>query len=264
MKENRTPADSRVHFKPGNMLYPVPAVMVSCGETDGVSDIVTVAWTGTVCTNPPMVYISLRPGRFSYPIIRDSGEFVINLVTEKLARAMDYCGVRSGRDTDKWKDCGLTKLPGETVKCPLIGESPVNIECRVVSDTELGSHHMLLAEVTAVQVDPAYLDGNGRLELEKARLLAYSHGTYYGLGQQLGTFGYSVRKKTVGKGSSKAAGATAGKARAGSGKAAVAAAGKARTGSGKAAGAAAGKTKKAPGKAGAATKHTGNGKSGRK
>ena len=255
MKDNKLPADSRVHFKPGNMLYPVPAVMVSCGETDGVSDIVTVAWTGTVCTNPPMVYISLRPGRFSYPIIRDSGEFVINLVTEKLARAMDYCGVRSGRDTDKWKDCGLTKLPAETVKCPLIGESPVNIECRVVSDTELGSHHMLLAEVTAVQVDPAYLDGNGRLELEKARLLAYSHGTYYGLGQQLGTFGYSVRK-TSGKGSSKAAGAAAGKARAGSGKAAVAAAGKARTCSEK--------TKKAPGKAGAASKHTGNGKSVRK
>ena len=184
----------RISFKPGNMLYPVPAVMVSCGEYGGETNIITVAWTGTVCSDPPMVYVSVRPERYSFAMIRKTGEFVINLVTEELAKAMDYCGVRSGREHDKWKECRLTPLQAETVRCPLIAEAPVNIECRVVSETDLGSHHMFLAEVTAIKADGKYMDGKGRFDLQAAHLLAYSHGTYYGLGKRLGSFGFSVKK----------------------------------------------------------------------
>lgn len=191
--------EERITFKPGNMLYPVPAVMVSCGESGAGADIVTVAWTGTVCTDPPMVYISLRESRHSYNIIKETGEFVINLVTEELAGAMDLCGVRSGRDIDKWKQCGLTQLPSKTVKCPSIAQSPVSIECRVESILPLGSHHMFLARVTAVRADGKYMDEKGAFDLNAAKLLAYSHGTYYGLGKKLGTFGYSVRKEKKGR-----------------------------------------------------------------
>ncbi len=184
----------RISFKPGNMLYPLPAVMVSCGEYGGESNIITVAWTGTVCSDPPMVYISVRPSRYSFSMIQKTREFVINLVTEDLARAMDYCGVRSGRDHDKWKECRLTPLPAETVRCPLIAEAPVNIECKVISRTELGSHHMFLAKVTSVKADKKYMDDRGRFDLQAAHLLLYSHGIYYGLGKELGSFGYSVKK----------------------------------------------------------------------
>ena len=184
-----------IQLKPGNMLNPVPAVMISCGDLHGVSNIITVAWAGTVCSDPPMVSISVRPSRHSYALIDGSGEFVINLVTEKLVRAMDFCGVRSGRDVDKWKECGLTPLPANTVRCPVVGESPVHIECRVVSKKELGTHHMFLAEVTAVTADGRYMDENGRLDLEAAHLIAYSHGVYHSLGRELGSFGFSVRKK---------------------------------------------------------------------
>lgn len=193
-----TKMTNKIDFKPGNMLYPLPAVMVSCGEGAG-ANILTVAWAGTVCTNPPMVSISLRPERHSYPLIKESGEFVINLVTEKLARAMDYCGVRSGRDRDKWQDCGLTKAASRTVGCPSIAESPVNIECKVRSVEELGSHTMFVAEVTAVRVDDAYMTESGAFDLNAAGLLVYSHGTYFGLGKTLGTFGYSIKKENPGK-----------------------------------------------------------------
>ena len=189
----------KISFKPGNMLYPLPAVMVSCGEYGGKSNIITAAWTGTVCSDPPMVYVSLRQSRYSYDMIDGSGEYVINLVTEDLARAMDFCGVRSGRDIDKWKECGLTPVPSQSVKCPAIAESPVNIECRVTQKLELGSHHMFLAEVTAVRVDGKYLDEKGAFHLNDARLLAYSHGTYFGPGKKLGTFGYSVKKAKSGR-----------------------------------------------------------------
>lgn len=182
-------------FKPGNMLYPVPAVMISVADKEGNSNIFTVAWAGTVCTNPPMLTISVRPERHSYHMIKETGEFVVNLTTEDLAYATDYCGVRSGRDTDKWKDTGLTKEPATKVSVPLIKESPVNIECKVVRVDELGSHHMFLAEVVAVDVDDAYFDEKDTFHLSDAKLMAYSHGRYYGLGEQLGTFGYSVRKK---------------------------------------------------------------------
>ncbi|HIV41181.1 MAG TPA: flavin reductase family protein [Candidatus Mediterraneibacter guildfordensis] len=187
-------------WKPGNMLYPLPAVMVSTADKAGNSNILTIAWTGTVCTNPPMAYISVRPERYSYHMIRESGEFVINLTTKKLARAADYCGVRSGKDVDKWKECHLTRGTASTLKyAPVIEESPVQIECRVKSIQELGSHHMFLAEVTAVQVDESYMDAKGKFDLNRTGLIAYSHGEYLDLGKKLGTFGYSVRKKRIKK-----------------------------------------------------------------
>ena len=183
-------------WKPGNMLYPLPAVMVSVGDRDGNRNIFTVAWTGTVCTNPPMAYISVRPERYSYHMIEESGEFVINLTTEKLAQAADFCGVRSGRDLDKWKECRLTERMAHSLRyAPCIEESPVNIECRVVKTEKLGSHHMFLGEVTAVQVDDAYMDENGKFDLNRTGLIVYSHGEYLGMGRKLGTFGCSVRKK---------------------------------------------------------------------
>lgn len=181
-------------WKAGNMLYPLPAVMVSVADKQGNSNIITVAWTGTVCTNPPMVSISVRPERHSYHMIEETGEFVINLTTEKLAYATDYCGVRSGRDIDKFKEMKLTREKAEFVKAPLIKESPVNIECRVVKKEELGSHHMFLAEVLAVHVDEEYMDEKNRFALEKTKPIVYVHGEYFSLGRLLGNFGYSVRK----------------------------------------------------------------------
>ena len=193
-------------WKPGNMIYPIPAVMVSVTDGKGQDDIITVAWTGTICTNPPMAYISVRPERFSYHMIKETGEFVINLTTEELAAATDYCGVRSGRDVDKFKETGLTREKADIVKAPMIKEAPVSIECRVKEIRELGSHHMFLAEVLGVTVDEAYLNENGRFELNSTGLIAYSHGTYFTLGQEVGTFGYSVRKKPARKKVSKGKG----------------------------------------------------------
>lgn len=189
----------RQEWKPGNMVYPVPAVMVTVADKEGKSNILTIAWTGTVCTNPPMVYISVRPDRYSYELLKETGEFVINLTTESLTYATDYCGVKSGRDTDKWVDTGLTPVPASVVNVPLIGESPVNIECRVTEIKELGSHHMFLAEVVAVEVDETYIDESGKFHLQKSRPIVYSHGEYYGLSGLLGTFGYSVKKSSTGK-----------------------------------------------------------------
>ena len=186
-------------WKGGNMLYPLPAVMVSCASGAGEKDIVTVAWAGTVCTNPPMLSISLRPERHSYHIIRESGEFVVNLVTSRLQRACDWCGVRSGRDYDKWAECRLTAEPAAKLElAPAIAESPVNIECRMRDVLELGSHHLFLADVIAVQVEEGLLDARGKLDLARANLTAYSHGEYFELGRRLGSFGYSVRKRKPG------------------------------------------------------------------
>lgn len=183
-------------WKPGNMVYPLPAVMVSTADREGNDNIITVAWTGTVCTNPAMLYISVTPERYSYHLLRESGEFVVNLTTEKLAKATDWCGVRSGRDFDKWKEMHLTRGKAEKLTyAPIIQESPVNIECKVTEVQELGSHHMFLAKVEAVQVDESYMNETGKFELNDTQLLAYSHGEYYTLGKKLGTFGYSVRKK---------------------------------------------------------------------
>lgn len=185
---------SKQLWKAGNMLYPLPVVMVSCG-TEGIRpNIITVAWAGTICTNPPMVSISIRKERYSYDIIKESGEFVINLVNDRLVRAADWCGVRSGRDYDKFAKMKLTPVDGNTVSVPLIGESPVNIECRVRQVIELGSHDMFIADVTDVWAEDSYMDDNGKFLLNDTELVTYSHGEYYGLGERLGTFGYSVKK----------------------------------------------------------------------
>lgn len=188
----------RIDFKPGNMLYPVPVVMVSCGDGER-SDIVTVAWTGTICTNPPMVYISLRPSRYSYDIIKKSREFVINLTNEKLAKTADECGVKSGRDIDKWKVMKIEQLPSKVVAAPSVKESPICIECKVENILELGSHHMFIAKVVAVNVDGKYMDEKNKFDLTKADMVVYNHGEYIGLSKVIGTFGYSVKKKKTRK-----------------------------------------------------------------
>ncbi|MDD7281169.1 MAG: flavin reductase family protein [Erysipelotrichaceae bacterium] len=181
-------------WKPGNMVYPLPAVLVTCRH-DNIDNVFTVAWTGTICTNPPMVYISVRPERYSYDLIKESGVFTINLTTKELVKATDFCGVRSGRNVDKFKEMNLEKEQALKIDCPILTKSPVNIECRVKEILELGSHHMFIADVLNVQVDEACLEENGRLALEKTKPIVYSHGEYYDLGNLLGTFGYSVRKK---------------------------------------------------------------------
>lgn len=181
-------------WKPGNMLYPLPAVMVSVTDGEGNDNIITIAWAGTICTNPPMVSISVRPSRYSYEMIKKTGEFVINLTTEKLAFATDYCGVRSGRDVDKFKEMNLTKEKADFVRAPMIGESPVSIECKVREVKELGSHHMFLADVLAVHAEEAYMDENNKFQLNLAKPIVYSHGEYLTAGRSLGTFGCSVKK----------------------------------------------------------------------
>ena len=186
----------KVPFKPGTLIYPLPAVMVSCGDSPENYNIITVAWTGTVCSDPPMCYISLRPERHSYPIIQRTGEYVINLTTRDLAEATDWCGVRSGRDYNKFRQMHLTPEAGQVVKAPLIAESPLNIECRVVDIRPLGTHDMFLSEVVAIDADESLIDrSTGAFQLNHARPLAYSHGRYYGLGDRLGSFGFSVKKK---------------------------------------------------------------------
>ena len=183
-------------WKPGNMVYPLPAAMVSVGDKAGNTNILTIAWTGTLCTNPAMLYISVRPERYSYHMIRESGEFVVNLTTEALAKATDFCGVRSGKDVDKWKEMHLTQGKANAlIYAPTIEECPVNIECKVVEVKELGSHHMFIANVEAVQIDDTYLDESGKFCLNRTGLMAYSHGEYLELGEKIGTFGYSVKKQ---------------------------------------------------------------------
>lgn len=190
----------KLTWKPGNMLYPLPAVMVSCGQYEKPGDevhcnIITVAWTGTVCSDPAMTYVSIRPSRYSHHIIQETGEFVINLTTEQLCGITDSCGVASGADESKFKAFGLSAQRAETVQAPLIGESPVNLECKVTQVLPLGSHDMFLANITAVRAAESLLDESGRFHLEKAGLIAYSHGTYFKLGDALGKFGFSVRKE---------------------------------------------------------------------
>ena len=189
----------KIHWPAGNMLYPLPAVMVSCQRPEEKPNIITVAWTGTICTNPAMVYISVRPSRYSYDIIKETKEFVINLTTKDLVRATDYCGVKSGRDVDKFKEMNLHVQPSQHIKTPGILESPVNIECVVEEIKELGSHHMFIAKVAGVSVDARLLDEKQKLHLDKAGLLHYSHGEYLAQGDKIGSFGYSVRKKNTGK-----------------------------------------------------------------
>lgn len=181
-------------WKPGTLLAPVPPALVSCGTLEK-PNVLTIGWTGIVNTIPAMTYISVRPERYSHDIIKDSGEFVINLPTKALVRAVDFCGVRSGRELNKFAHCGLTALPASQVAAPIIGESPVSLECRVERRLSLGSHDMFLANILCIDVDDTIVDQNGRLCLEKAGLLAYAHGAYYELGKAIGTFGFTVQKK---------------------------------------------------------------------
>lgn len=185
---------NKISWKAGNMLYPLPAVMVSLTDKEGNSNIITLAWAGTICTNPPMLSVSIRPERYSYKIIKETGEFVVNLTTKELAYATDYCGVKSGKDVDKFGKMRLTKLASEKINSVAIAESPVNIECKVRQIMELGSHSLFIADVVNVRVDSRYIDEKGRFNLAKSELIAYSHGRYYELGKELGTFGYSIKK----------------------------------------------------------------------
>lgn len=193
-KDQRNTHEKFTFDKPGNVLYPVPAVLVSCQSREGRKNVFTVAWTGTVCSDPPMVSISVRKSRFSHDMICDTGEFVINLTTKELVRATDFCGVRSGRDIDKFEACHLTAGECQKVKAPLVVESPINIECRVKQMIGLGSHDMFIAEVVAVDADKRLMDKNGKFHMEDADLIAYNHGSYFELGKMLGSFGYSVKK----------------------------------------------------------------------
>ena len=186
----------RQFWKPGNMLYPLPCAMVTVQRPGEKPNIITIAWTGTVCTDPAMVYISVRPSRYSYDIIKETGEFVINLTTDDLVRAADYCGVKSGRDIDKFEACNLTPVPSKEVSVPAIAESPVAIECKVEQFIPLGSHDMFLAKVMAVSIDESYMDEKGKFHLNQSGIVAYSHGEYFELGKRDGSFGYSVRKKS--------------------------------------------------------------------
>lgn len=186
---------SKINWKSGNMLYPLPVVMVSCQRKDERPNIITVAWAGTICSDPVMVSISVRKERFSHGIIAETGEFVINLVTQDLVYATDYCGVKSGRDVDKFKMMNLTPVAIKGVKAKAIGESPLSLACRVKEIKELGSHDMFIAEVVGVMVDDKYMRDDGKFELNDSKLVAYSHGEYFGLGKKLGKFGYSVKKQ---------------------------------------------------------------------
>jgi flavin reductase (DIM6/NTAB) family NADH-FMN oxidoreductase RutF len=191
---------SKINWKPGTMIYPLPAVLVSCGATPEEYNLITVSWTGTICTDPPMCYISLRPTRHSYEIIKRTGEYVINLTTEKLARATDWCGVKSGKDFNKWKETGLTPAPATIVKAPVVAEAPVSIECKVKEVLNLGSHHMFISEVVNVIADDQYMDPVTRaFSLKKAGPLCYVHGHYFKTGDPVGKFGWSVEKKAKGK-----------------------------------------------------------------
>ena len=185
---------SKVTWKPGTFLYPLPVVMVSCGTMEE-SNIITVAWTGIINTDPAMVYISVRPTRHSYNIIKESGEFVINLTTKDLTYATDWCGVKTGAQVDKFKEMHLTKEKAKFVKCPMIKESPVSVECKVKEIKELGSHHMFVAEVLGINADEKYIDEKGAFDISKCDLIAYANGGYYSMGKKLGKFGFSVKKK---------------------------------------------------------------------
>lgn len=184
---------SKVTWKPGTFLYPLPAVMVSCGDMEK-SNIITVAWTGIINTDPAMVYISVRPSRYSYNMIKESGEFVINLTTKDLAYATDWCGVKTGEKVDKFKEMKLTKEKAKFVNCPMIKESPVSVEGKVKEIRELGSHHMFVAEVLAINADEKYIDEKGAFDISKCDLIAYLNGNYYSLGKKIGKFGFSVQK----------------------------------------------------------------------
>lgn len=185
----------RVFLKGGTMIAPLPAALVTSGEMGGKMSVLTAAWVGIVNTRPPMAYVSVRPERYSHGIISETGEFVINLTTSKMAKTVDFCGMKSGAKLDKFKKCGFELMEGSEVKCPIICDSPLSLECKVRSSTDLGSHTMFIADIVAVSADERYIDSKGKLNLQQAGLMAYSHGEYFALGRKLGDFGFSVAKK---------------------------------------------------------------------
>lgn len=194
--DSQTKSFTKQSWKPGTLIYPLPAVLVSCGASPEEYNMLTIAWTGTVCTEPPMCYISVRKQRHSYDIIRRTGEFVINLTTEEMARATDWCGVKSGSQVDKWQEMGLTPMTCDHVSAPIIAESPLSICCKVRQVIELGTHDMFLADVVGIEADERYIDPEtGKFSLEKAHPIVYSHGEYFTLGKLIGHFGWSVRKR---------------------------------------------------------------------
>ena len=185
---------SKVVWKGGTLLAPVPPVMVSCGDMDN-SNIITIAWTGIINSNPPKTYVSIRPSRHSFEMIKNTREFVINLTPASLVKEADYCGIYTGKKVDKFEKCKFTKLKASTVGCPLIEECPMNLECKVTDIVELGSHFMFIADITAINVDESLLGEDGKLHLERAKLSAFAHGEYFELGKKIGSFGFSVKKK---------------------------------------------------------------------
>lgn len=190
------PPPRKISWKPGNILAPLPVVLVSCGgQGKHKANLITIAWAGSICSDPPMLSISVRPNRHSHDIILDTGEFAVNVPSVRQARATDWCGMVSGKNTDKFAKCGLTAAPALKVKCPIVAECPINIECKVQESLKLGTHTMFVAEVIAVQISDHLLDGKGRFGLEKADLLAFGHGQYFALGREVGRFGFSVRRK---------------------------------------------------------------------
>lgn len=185
----------RMFFKGGTVIAPLPAALVTCGDSDGRKNVLTAAWTGILNTRPPMAYVSVRPERYSHGMIVRSGEFAINLTTSRMARAVDLCGMKSGSKLDKFKKCGFTLEKARTVSCPVIAESPLSLECKVVRSESLGSHTLFIADITGFTVDERYVDSKGKINLGQAGLMAYAHGEYYALGRKLGDFGFSVKKK---------------------------------------------------------------------
>lgn len=185
---------AKVTWKAGTLLSPVPPALISCGD-ESVDNLITIAWTGILNSDPPKTYISVRPERYSYNIIKKTGEFVINLPSSHIVRSIDFCGVKSGRDTDKFAACKLTREKASVVSCPMVAESPVSLECKVTDIIPLGSHDMFMADIVAVNIDERYIDENGKFKIEKCSLAAYAHGQYFALGKKIGSFGYSVKKK---------------------------------------------------------------------
>lgn len=186
----------KLNWKPGNMIYPLPAGLISCGDINGEMNLLTVSWLGTLCTDPPICYISVRPGRYSYDMIKQTGEFVINLTTTEISKSTDWCGVKSGRDFDKFKESGLTPAPATIVKCPIVAESPISIECKVSEIKALGSHDMFIADVVNIIADDRYIDPETEaFNLAASGIIAYSHGNYYSLGKHIGKFGWSIMKE---------------------------------------------------------------------
>ena len=188
---------AKIKWKGGALIAPLPPVMVSSGDMEN-SNILTVAWTGIINTIPPKTYISVRPSRHSYNIIKESGEFVINLTPASLVKTADYCGIYTGAKVDKFAKCNLTKIEASEVSCPLIGESPLSLECKVTESIPLGTHDMFLADIVAVDVEDSLLDKEGKLHLDRAGLAAYAHGEYFELGKKIGKFGFSATKKKKG------------------------------------------------------------------